>query len=83
MGEIADYMLEREFDRWYGDEEGGADVAVKCKWCGKTCTWHHTGVRWSLLDPLGRLHDCKPKPAAVDDFPLMDWDPNDPAQGLG
>jgi hypothetical protein len=71
MGEMADYYVERAFDSWFGSELDDAyppDIAVKCRHCGKRCTWHHTGVRWALFDAKGDLHDCRATPASADEF---------------
>lgn len=78
-----------DFDRWCQydwDKEdcGGAVRLPTCKGCGKTMTWHHTGTRWAMLDAKGKLHDCRRTVASLDEFAVLpDFDPSDPAQGLG
>ena len=42
--------------------------AVSCKHCGYgPLDWHHTGVRWVLLDDDSKIHDCRGT-ASIDEF---------------
>lgn len=45
---------------------------VTCNRCGKrNLDWHHTGVRWRLMEQDGKLHDCLSKPASPDEFEVL------------
>lgn len=45
-----------------GDDDDGERESRNptCNRCGATgLSWLHTGVRWALQDPDGRIHKCK------------------------
>ena len=69
MGDITDWMFESGMldmpDPFDHDEP--RDTHVKCRYCGKSTWWHHTGVRWALVDVKGKLHNCRQ--ATADEFP--------------
>lgn len=39
---------------------------VRCAFCGVLCTWADTGVRVAMVDPEGKLHNCRA--ADADEF---------------
>lgn len=42
---------------------------VTCERCGEDgLSWHHTGVRWILIDAKARPHVCRPN---ADDFDVV------------
>lgn len=66
MSEI-DYDQRDPFD----DYERDPDNNIQCNRCGQRgLSWHHTGVRWRLMDQRGRLHVCPPVDAS-DDFEVV------------
>lgn len=65
MGDMAE-MYDDYFEGWYDDYQP-RDTRIKCNHCGKHATWHHTGVRWRLINDDGNFHTCT-KPASVDEF---------------
>ena len=69
MGDMAD-MYDDAYARYNGDDDEPGDV--RCNRCGKHgFTWHHTGVRWALIDDHNRLHVCGTV-ASTDDFEDLD-----------
>lgn len=72
MGDIADWLMDQEMD---ADEDcsewGGRQFSAHpahCNRCGTVCYWHHTGVRWALMQD-GVLHNCnKVQPGEFDDL---------------
>lgn len=79
MGQHADDYDPSDRDYTYYYYHGGKIYRPTCSMCGKSLTWHHTGVRWALIDRAGHLHYCRPTEASVDEFANV----SDPAQGLG
>jgi hypothetical protein len=70
MGDIVDWMFQSGMlDAPDADEERVS--RPRCKFCNKgPFDWHHTGVRWVLLDDDGKIHRCsKAAPASADEFP--------------
>jgi hypothetical protein len=54
------------FDMEDAEEDPRSDASVVCRACGADgLSWHHTGVRWILVDEDARPHVCKP---SADDF---------------
>ena len=41
---------------------------VHCQRCGLSCTWHHTGTRWALLDANAKLHNRRTTAADPSEF---------------
>lgn len=68
MGDMAD-LYDYWYDRW-GDHDEPGDV--QCRRCHQRgFTWHHTGVRWALIDDHNKLHVCGTV-ASADDFEDLD-----------
>ena len=51
----------------YGRRVWSGREATRCAFCGVLCTWENTGTRMAMVDPAGKLHDCR-APAAADEF---------------
>jgi hypothetical protein len=51
----------------FGDDGDEPAALPTCNRCGEGRTWHHTGLRWALLDDAGRLHNCSVG-ASADEF---------------
>ena len=68
MGDIVEGMFADGLLDWWPDHEldEPRDTAVKCKHCGKTAWWHHTGVRWTLLNVDNTQHNCRAVAPASD-----------------
>ncbi len=53
------------------DDPGYQGNDVVCKHCGaEHLDWHHTGVRWRLLNSDGKFHVCNTA-ASADDFEVV------------
>jgi len=74
MGEFADMDLDRMLDEggWFKATRMAKPNLPRCNRCGKrNLDWHHTGVRWRLMEQDGKLHDCLSKPASPDEFEVL------------
>lgn len=57
------------YDYYASDEDQERDLA--CKFCGATdLEWFHTGKRWRLYGPDGKLHVCS-NDHVIDDFEVL------------
>ena len=60
-----------DYSGYERDEEDGHGNDVTCARCGaEHLDWHHTGVRWRLLNPNGTFHVCNTA-ASADDFEVV------------
>lgn len=60
-------MSTYDFEPDPSDDDEEERGQVTCKRCQAQCTWHHTGVRWVLLDEDAHIHSCGAV-ASTDDF---------------
>lgn len=51
--------MSQDYDHYRDDERDEGDEDVQCRRCHQRgFTWHHTGLRWALLDDDNKIHEC-------------------------
>ena len=74
MGDIADWTndtIQEANPGWFplGRGRRYQQRLPECKFCGRGgLQWEDDNGKWVLIDGHGKVHNCRNKPASVDEF---------------